>query len=67
MDNKELENVGFDKDFVDENGENATMHIEPMNGYKGNVFNNGKYKLANSHKKTNDLLGVKRKNSIFTK
>ena len=62
----ELKNAGFDKDFVDENGEQATMHIEPVNGYKGNMFNQGKYKLANSKRGNKDLLGVRRKNSIFT-
>lgn len=66
MDNKE-ENVGFDREFIDEHGDKATMHIEPVNGYKVNMFNQGKYKLANASKSHKDLLGVKRKNGIFTR
>lgn len=67
MDNKEINNVGFDKDFVDEHGEEATMHVEPMNGYKINMFNQAQYKLANASKSHKDLLGVKRKNGLFTR
>lgn len=67
MDNNEMENVAIDKEFVDEHGEKATMHIEPVNGYKINMFNQSQYKLANAAKGHKDLLGVKRKNGLFTR
>lgn len=60
------ENVDVEKDFLDEQGEKATLHIESTNGYKVNMFNQGKYKLANNGKSPKDLLGIKRKNSLFT-
>lgn len=65
--NNELKDASMDRDFLDEHGEKATMHIEPVNGYKVNMFNQGKYKLANVKHSGKDLLGVKRKNSIFTR
>lgn len=64
MENK---NVGIDKDFVDENGEKATMHIESVNGYKVNMFNNSKYKLANFSSKNNDLIGANKKKNFLTR
>ena len=48
MDNEIKENVGKEVDFVDEHGEKATMQIESATGYNINLFNHGKYKLANS-------------------
>ena len=63
MENNTEKNV----DFVDEHGEKATMHIASSNGYKVNMFNNGKYKLANSSKKNNDLLGINKKTNLFTR
>ena len=63
MENNAEKNV----DFVDEHGEKATMHIASSNGYKVNMFNNGKYKLANSSKKNNDLLGINKKTNLFTR
>ena len=60
------ENIDVEKDFLDEHGEKATLHIESSNGYKVNMFNQGKYKLANNGKSHKNLLGVKRKNSLFT-
>lgn len=65
MENKE--NVGIVKDFVDENGEKATMHIESATGYKVNLFNNGKYKLANSSRKNNDLIGANKKTNFLNR
>lgn len=60
------ENVGLDKEFVDEDGKKATMHIESATGYKINMFNQSKYVLANS-KRNNDLLGVNKKKSFLTR
>ena len=57
-------NNNIDKDFIDENGEKATMHIENANGYRVNMFKNNNYKLANSTKKSG-LLGIK--NSFLNK
>ena len=67
MENNNLENIGFDKDFVDEHGENATLHIEPMNDSKDNFFGNTKYKLANIHKKDDNLSEQNKKKNIFTR
>jgi len=67
MDNNEMNSVGFDKEFVDEHGEKATMHIEPVNGFKPNKFNQGQFKLANAMKSQKDLLGIRRKNGLFTR
>ena len=59
MENKE--NVGIEKEFIDEHGEKATVQIESATGYKVNMFNNGKYKLANLSSKNNDLIGANKK------
>ena len=67
MENNEMNNASFDKEFVDEHGDKATMHVEPMNGYRVNLFNQSKYKLANSTNSRKNLLGVRRKNGIFTR
>jgi len=67
MENKNLENVGLDKEFVDEQGQKSTMHIESATGYKVNMFNNGKYKLVNSSRKNNDLIGANKKKNFLTK
>ena len=61
------ENVGIEKEFVDENGSKATMHIESATGYKVNMFNHGKYKLANSSSKNNDLIGANKKKNFLTR
>lgn len=67
MENKNFENVGIDKDFVDESGQKSTVHIESVTGYKINMFNNGKYKLANSTSKNNDLIGANKKKNFLTR
>lgn len=67
MEKKNLKNVGIEKEFVDEHGEKAIVHIESAMGYKVNMFNNGKYKLANSSRKNNDLIGVNKKNNFLTR
>lgn len=67
MEDNEMKNVGIDKNFVDENGQNASVHIESATGYNVSKFNVGKYKLVNTIKKKPDLLGVNKKESIFTR
>lgn len=58
------ENKGLDREFVDENGKNASVHIESTTGYNVNKFNVGKFKLVNTMKKKPDLLGVKKSNLL---
>ena len=65
MENKE--NVGIEKEFIDEHGEKATVQIESATGYKVNMFNNGKYKLANLSSKNNDLIGANKKKNFLTR
>lgn len=60
------ENVGKDVEFVDEKGIKTTMHIDSAKGYKIDMFNYGKYKLANL-KKNNDLIGANKKKNFLTR
>ena len=66
MENENLNNVGKDVEFLDENGAESTMHIESATGYKINLFNQGKYKLANS-RKNNDLIGANKRKNFLTR
>lgn len=66
MSKKSVENTGKDVNFVDENGKPATLNIESSDGYKINVLNGSKYKLANS-RKNNDVLGEKKKTNFLTR
>ena len=63
---KNNENVGIEKEFLDEQGQKSTLHIESVTGYKVNMFNNGKYRLVNS-KKNIDLIGAKKKKNFLTR
>ena len=58
----ENQDMGIDKEFIDENGEKATLHIESSNGYGLNMSNRGRYKLANFGKNKVDTNGVVKKN-----
>lgn len=62
----EDKNVGKDVEFLDENGAQSTMHIESATGYRINMFNHGKYKLANS-RKSNDLIGANKNKNFLTR
>jgi len=62
----EKESVCIEKNFVDENGKNATVRIQSVTGYNVNLFSNCKYKLAN-FRKNNNLLGVNKKNNFLTR
>ena len=79
-DNEKLESVGLEKEFIDEKGEKASLHIESATGYKTNINNLGKYKLANLNRKNDSVVknktgflhreisfGKGNKDSIFTK
>lgn len=56
-------NKEFDKEFLDEKGEKATIHVETLDGSSVNISNIGKYKLANFNKKEDN----KKKKNIFTR
>lgn len=58
----ENQDMGIDKEFIDENGEKATLHIESSNGYGLNMSNRGRYKLANFGKNKVNANGVVKKN-----
>ena len=64
---EENNNVGIDKNFVDENGQNASVHIESATGYNVNRLNSVNFKLVNTMKKKPDLLGANKKGNLFTR
>ncbi len=62
---QKVENVGIDREFIDEKGDKASLHIESANGYNTNISNLGKYKLANLNRKNDSI--VKNKNGILNR